>query len=301
MVVGIAAVAAASIVALSRGNHSSAQASARLARASKTARHASTSSVAVPFAGPAVFAPEPVVANANEATVVFYGDSLGWESESQLRDALLGAGVADVRTRTFGGTAICDWFDEMRKDAAELRPTVVVVEFSGNALTPCMTGPDGVSLGASRDAYFEKYAHDIAEVLAIFSGSSSRVVFVGAPLSRRVEESHEADANHLNRMYEGFALLTPNVTYVDAGAAVLREGHFTETLPCLPSEPCLGGTDADGVPVNVVRAPDGGHFCPGAPEARQGVTQTCPVWSSGAYRFAHAIADGVLVNLAWSG
>ena len=300
MVMGLAAAIVGSAVALSDWNHSPAQATLHHARAPKTARHAAAPFPPISVAGPAVFAPEPVVASVGEAVVAFYGDSLGSESESLLQDALLTAGVADVRTRTFGGTAICDWFDEMRDDAVELRPSVVVVEFSGNALTPCMMGPDGVSLLATRDVYFDKYARDAAEVLAIFSASPTRVVFVGAPISRRAEESRDPEANRLNRMYEGLALFTPDVTYVDAGAAVLRDGHWTETLPCLPSEPCLDA-DADGVPVNIVRAPDGGHFCPGAPEARRGVTQTCPVWSSGAYRFARAIADGVLVNLTRAG
>ena len=53
-----------------------------------------------------------------------------------------------------------------------------------------------------------------------------------------------------------------NLRYVDAGAAVLDEGRWTETLSCLPSEPCVGGTDPLGRAVNVVRAPDGVHFCP---------------------------------------
>ena len=37
---------------------------------------------------------------------------------------------------------------------------------------------------------------------------------------------------------------------------VLDEGRWTNTLPCVPGEPCEGGTDAAGRPVNVVRAPD---------------------------------------------
>ena len=53
-----------------------------------------------------------------------------------------------------------------------------------------------------------------------------------------------------------------NVRYVDAGAAVLDDGRWTETLSCLPGEPCAGGTDPLGRSVNVVRAPDGVHFCP---------------------------------------
>ena len=45
------------------------------------------------------------------------------------------------------------------------------------------------------------------------------------------------------------------------------------------------------------RAPDGAHFCPGAPDAVRGVTSGCPVWSSGAFRFGTAMATPVLQAL----
>ena len=70
------------------------------------------------------------------------------------------------------------------------------------------------------------------------------------------------------------------------------------SMPCLPTEPCTGGYDATGTPVNVVRAPDGGHFCAGAPAAVHGVTAACPVWSSGAWRFGNAMAAPVIQQLA---
>src|SRR5262245_24356111 len=53
--------------------------------------------------------PRPVTAE----TVVLYGDSLAREAEEFFRNRLDQAGVANVQTRTFGGTAICDWFDSM--------------------------------------------------------------------------------------------------------------------------------------------------------------------------------------------
>jgi hypothetical protein len=236
----------------------------------------------------------------DDSTVVVYGDSLAWEAEAVIGSELVASGVGDVRLHTYGGTAICDWLDEMREDAAELRPTVVVVEFSGNAFTPCMTGPDGVTLAASREAYFEKYTHDASEVIDIFAGTGTRIVFVSAPIGRGVEERHDPDTGRLNRIYQDLALSHPGTAFVDAAAAVLWNGHYTDVLPCLPSEPCTGAVDANGIAVNVVRAPDGGHFCPGAADANRGVTERCPVWSSGAYRYGSAIAAGVIMQLASS-
>jgi hypothetical protein len=81
-----------------------------------------------------------------------------------------------------------------------------------------------------------------------------------------------------------------SVTYVDAGASVEGPGGvFTWSLPCLPTEPCDGLIVA-GIPSNVVRAPDGVHFC--APStAAEGCDNT---YSSGAFRFASAMADPVI-------
>lgn len=227
--------------------------------------------------------PRPVAAE----TVVLYGDSLAREAEEFFRARLDRAGVGNVQTRTFGGTAICDWFDWMLRDAADLRPDVVVVEFSGNALTPCMKGADGTAL--DRNAWHEKYVADAREVLRIFSGTDTEVYFVGAPRNHAAELRNDPDIDWFNSMYEALATSAQNASYLDAGATVLSNGRWTETLPCLLIEPCTGpgGT-------NVVRAPDGGHFCPGAADAVSGVTAVCSVWSSGAFRYGTAIAEGVL-------
>jgi hypothetical protein len=226
----------------------------------------------------------------SEMTVVLYGDSLAVEAEPFFVDRLHAGGVVDVRTRVFGGTAICDWFDAMRRDAAELHPAVVVIEFSGNALTPCMMGADGVSLGIDHNVLHTKYLADAQEILRIFGGQTE-VYFVGAPRSRTAEARNDPDINWFNSMYQAVAMAAPNAAYIDAGAAVLNNGRWSETLPCLPTEPCTG---PDGT--NVVRAPDGGHFCPGAAAAVRGVTVVCLAWSSGAYRFGGAMADGVLAG-----
>ena len=232
-----------------------------------------------------------------QASVVLYGDSLAWEAHDHFRDVLTAAGVADIRTETMGGTAICDWLDRMRADADLLRPTVVVVEFSGNALTPCMSDAAGHSLAVSPTDYRRKYTEDAQAVLAIFGATGTRVYFAGAPKTRHAEESHDPDAGWVNSLYAGLTRGRTDARYVDAGAKVLRRGHWTETLPCLAGEPCTGGADTSGRPVNVVRAPDGGHFCPGAPDADRGVTGDCPVWSSGAHRYGVAMATAVLNDL----
>ena len=230
--------------------------------------------------------------------VVLYGDSLAWESQGVFQAALTGAGVGQVTTRTFGGTAICDWFAQMRADEQALRPDAVVLEFSGNALTPCMRGPDGAPLSGL--GYFYKYAADAKEALQIFAPGGALVYFAGSPISHRAELAGDPTTPALHRIYQNVAASSPLGRYIDAGAAVTNHGAWTATMACLGGEPCTGGHDAAGTAVNVVRAPDGAHFCPGAPTAVRGVTQACPVWSSGAWRFGNAMADPVPPELSAS-
>jgi hypothetical protein len=172
----------------------------------------------------------------------------------------------------------------------------VVVEFSGNALTPCMKALDGTPLSGL--AYLEKYAADGAAVIDIFTPGHALVFFAAAPVSLGAELAHDPTTRTLHAIYAALAQYSPFGRYADAGASVLLDGRWTQTLPCLPTEPCTGGRDLNGTPVDVVRAPDGAHFCPGAPAAVRGVTTACSVWSSGSWRFGNAMAAPVVAELA---
>ena len=222
--------------------------------------------------------------------VAYYGDSLAWEAQEHFVAALKAADGTKVRTATFGGTAICDWLDEMRADAVAFRPDAVVVEFSGNAFTPCML--DGAGAPLQGQAYRDRYVADAFAVLAVFEPTGAHVYFAGAPVTRNAAQRPDPRDRTINWVYRSVAAQHPDASeYVDAGDAVLDHGRYTDTLPCVPGEPCRTGGD------NVVRAPDGGHFCPTGPDARQGVTATCGVWSSGAFRYGRAMAAPVLADL----
>lgn len=232
--------------------------------------------------------PSESVGPITRAMIVLYGDSLAWEAREVFAMAL--AERADVVERTFGGTAICDWLETMAADALSARPGAVVVEFSGNNFTPCMLDADGAAL---RDGELvDRYRADAESVIAMFVRNGTQVIFAGSPTA-----SPDSDRPLLNEMYERLAAAHDGVHYVDAGAAVLDQGRWTATLPCLPVEPCEGGVDADGAPVNAVRASDGLHFCPASSDAVDGVTGACPVWSSGAFRFGAAMAAPVIAGL----
>jgi hypothetical protein len=213
-------------------------------------------------------------------TIDFFGDSLGYQAEPYLDMFFAEAGNYTVSNNTFGGTATCDWLTKMAAAAAE-HPQAVVLVFSGNAFTPCM---DHVAPGSSE--YYDLYTSYTEQAIGLFAAVGAHVFLVGTP----IDLSSGTGWDRLDHIYRQLAQANPlAVTYVDAGAAVESpSGGFTWQLPCLSIEPSCGPNGT-----NVVRAPDGAHFCPDGTPATAGVTGPCDEYSSGAFRFAHAIVSAV--------
>lgn len=233
--------------------------------------------------------PTPPRGEAYPARVAVYGDSLAMQAEPYFKLLMAAADQSSATYySSFGGTAICDWLPRMRRLAATAHFEAVVLEFSGNALTPCMAG-----IVDYTPAYYARYKTDTMAAIAIWVSTGARVFLVGAPVTR-AQQASVHDWGALDAQYAQIAAADPgHVTYVDAGAAVEGPGGvYTRTLPCFIGEPCTGPV-VKGVPSNVVRAPDGVHFCPVAE-----VDESCRVYSSGAFRFAdamvHALATPVL-------
>jgi hypothetical protein len=223
--------------------------------------------------------------------VALFGDSLAWEAQGYF-SALVRASGDTALTYTRRGTAVCDWLSEMRTVEARFRPRAVELEFSGNSLTTCMRGytpPSGV--------YFSKYRADTLTAISVFEAGGAHVFLIGAPINR--DDTSVRNWDQLNGEYSAIAEADPtHVTYVDAGTAVEGPGHtFTATLPCLLDEPCTGPI-VKGVPSNIVRAPDGGHFCPVEKDPVLGIIGPCPVYSSGAYRYAFAMVSALSLPVA---
>jgi hypothetical protein len=176
----------------------------------------------------------------------------------------------------------------MRQVESKNHPQAVELEFSGNALTPCMKG-----LARPEAAYYEKYLADTEAAINIFVPAGAHVYLIGAPISR-AQSLSRAKWNALNVQYAEIAAADPHhVTYVDAGSAVEGPAHtFVQTLPCLPIEPCLDAL-VNGVRSNPVRAPDGAHFCPVASGNARGVIKRCAVYSSGAFRYSRAMVEAL--------
>jgi len=222
--------------------------------------------------------------------VALFGDSLAWEAQPYY-DKLLEAAKETAHTYdSFGGTAICDWLTRMREVESQFHPGAVELEFSGNNLSPCMSGHELYST-----AYYEKYRADTLAAINIFVPSGAHVYLIGAPITR--QQQSVPGWQRLNMQYKEIAEADPeHVTYVDAGTAVERDDHtYTDTLSCLADEPCTGPM-VDGVASNVVRSTDGTHFCPTQEGDQAGVVGGCTVYSSGAYRYAKAMAEALAMR-----
>jgi len=192
--------------------------------------------------------PRPT-ASGSRGPVLIYGDSLIEQSTPYLQST--------DQIRAFGGTALCDWVDKMARAAAVEQPSMMVVEFVGNDVTPCMQSyqtPDEVRA---------KYEADMARLKQLVDAP---ILWVGPPPFR-------------DRAPAALGLYSSEPRFVDAGEAVLADGAYTDTLPCLADEGWVQGCVNGRIRV---RASDGAHF------ATSGSG-----YSAGGRRFADAIDAAV--------
>ena len=105
--------------------------------------------------------------------VLIFGDSLTHESVDYI--SFLTGSEYDVRVVSMGGTALCDYADSIVNDARNLRPKLIVLAFSGNDLTPCMSGYNTHSQIA------QKYESDANWVAGNLSGIGVPIAFVTPP------------------------------------------------------------------------------------------------------------------------
>jgi hypothetical protein len=220
--------------------------------------------------------------------VLLLGDSLSWEAQGAFRYLLTLGGKARVSVMAYGGTDYCTFEPDVYTFVRDRHPDVAVIEFSGNALGPCMSDPK-TGRPLRGDALVEKYQSDAERVIDRLSERGVDVYIVIAPVRR---DPHPEDEG-LRQVVLDLARTRP-VQLVDAAQAVELGGRYTDYLPCLAFEPCHDVDPATGEPAARVRASDGAHFCPSGLPAVSGVTLECASWSSGAWRFGSAMAKPVM-------
>ena len=156
---------------------------------------ASSSSSSTPTARPAP--------SKSRGPVLVYGDSLIEQATPYLQST--------DQVRAFGGTALCDWVDKMARAATVEQPSMMVVEFVGNDLTPCMQGyqtPDQVRAKYEADMARLKQLVDapILEPAAICSKQPQLVVRVPP---RVLEAPSEEDLRASRRSVRAFPSESP--------------------------------------------------------------------------------------------
>jgi len=221
--------------------------------------------------------------------VSLFGDSLAHQAQAAFSAALAEAGPVDLHASTYPTTALCDFRREIPADLVTRRPQVLVLEFSGNSWTDCMRDP--ATGDFRRDgALLAKYEQDVTAVADTFTRRGTKVLLIGAP--RPGDDSNPSIGRvHVRALYQSLAARLDGVEFADAGTAVLDHGNFTATLPCLPFEDGSVGCHDGRI---AVRAPDKLHLCPWPGPAVDPLVGRCPIYSSGAYRFAHAMHDAVV-------
>jgi hypothetical protein len=225
--------------------------------------------------------------------VEYWGDSIGTQAGPYFNYFIGASGKAVGRTHTFPGTSLCDWIPDISNELNPANPTgfhpqAAVIEFSDFAYTPCMRGSNGAPL--SGQALLNKYATDSSQAIAAFTRARVPVYFVSAPISRAEANQGVIGMDPLSRIFSQLPAKNPGgmVRFINAGAAVLANGHYTVTLPCLSFEQCPSTGRV------VVREADGVHFCPVAEAPTGGGLTGCPVAMPGAMRYVTTMTSPIL-------
>jgi peptidoglycan/LPS O-acetylase OafA/YrhL/lysophospholipase L1-like esterase len=216
-------------------------------------------------------------------TVSFYGDGTLNEVTPLVGDLLADRHDLRVLARTADGSSLCDlaaWFGSDL--GTENRPVLAVLETNGGAFTECMAAARPSDAGEA--AFYAKYRSDFRRFFATAESADVPVVVVAPPPSPdpRVRVVHE----NLWRIAEEEAAAFDDVVLMTAARDAVGGASFVASLPCRENEEGPAGCVDGEIPV---RSPDGVSFCPtgyvtGAP---------CPVYSSGASRYAEPIAEAV--------
>ncbi|HEY4377202.1 MAG TPA: hypothetical protein VGM93_08585 [Acidimicrobiales bacterium] len=160
------------------------------------------------------------------------------------------------------------------------RPAVLAVEWVGNTFfsSPCTKAfqPDEVRAEHVR----------ALDAIANARRPGTIVLLVGIP---PVDvQPWIASRSALEPLYQAWPASHPGFAYVDTTPSVAPDGRYVVTLPCRPADVSAKACGAFGAAPGqvVVRDPIGLHFCPVRYDNDHA---DCPVWNSGAQRYAEAI------------
>jgi hypothetical protein len=213
--------------------------------------------------------------------VLFFGDSLSFEAGPYVQHDF-DPSTTNVLLHLYPGTALCDWLPEIDALAHRAAPDVVVLQFIGNHATRCIaTSPDFVA----------QYGKDLRTAITELRVVGVRAIVVDAgPITPIATWWASLVATYRGVVTSFHSRDIIYASAADAGVEGPRE-NFVTTLVCLPVEVRYDRCDA-GTQIKV-RSHDKVHFCPvPLPQAGSKLV-ACPVYASGAYRFAKGLARAV--------
>ncbi|MFF3763674.1 SGNH/GDSL hydrolase family protein [Streptomyces sp. NPDC001922] len=248
--------------------------------------------------------------------VLYLGDSIATESQDALGEWIRAGGPADYTSLPYSGMTVCDYLEgrpessfvpDRHKAAAlvrSLRPTVVVLQFWGNAwaFTPCMHGVE-----AGSPDYYTRYRADVAALTDQIT-AAARDAGAARPVVVWVLQGPDAfrpeRVRRINSLYAAQADGSGDVVS-DAGREVSMAAYpydnlphdryaWTQYLPCDRYERehpafCTDPGSYGGV-TRLHRDDDALHYCL-APVTAD--SRACPVPSPGVLRYSRAIARTV--------
>lgn len=180
--------------------------------------------------------------------VLVVGDSITQSAQEPITAALAAQG-ADVRILAWGGTAPCDWIDPVTTEVATFDPDVVLIEFAGNDLTPCIADTP-----RNHPDFINRYTADATALTTAARAGGATVRWTSVP--HVDHHAHEAIARRLNEQYRALSddgVLTP------LRAALTVDGGFARDDRCRAATEC-----GDAAPFTSVqiRSDDGLHLAP---------------------------------------
>lgn len=228
-------------------------------------------------------------ATAPLARVALVGDSLSVESQGNFNLAITGNHRAELRTLTWGGTAICDWVPAIRSMVGSWHPQVMAFQFTGNNITACTHDPK-TGRPFTGQTLLDNYVYYMSMTINYLQQNRVPDVWLeGLPPFKAPASQFGSLRNPLDAAWAKLAAsYKQGVHYYPAGQVL--EWHwantsntYTDFMPCMYFEPCPAST----APFVRVRSPDGVHFCPVL------TSGPCPVWSSGAFRYGMSMATPI--------
>jgi hypothetical protein len=230
-------------------------------------------------------------ASSSRTQVSLYGDSLAFQAQPSFGRRMAARAPGLVATAAFPMTALCDYRSAIVADLLRHQPWTLVLEFSGNAMTPCMRDAAGRRLDIGSTDWRDRYVEDLRAVMKVANRTDTTVVWATAP----PVDQGAAPVDYPRQLaaaVRALAVNEPRLHIADTGAALTERARtFAMTLPCRADEGavCINGRVT-------ARAADGLHFdCHGV-TGPMGLMDRCRGYSAGARRYGEAMADAALAR-----